>query len=235
MLGNQPKFELFPWFYFPLLNPSPANPITKNLNVVKGEFTSTIDIVGNDSIKKETLLTTSPYTKLAFAPVRISLGITRFEPQQEQFNKSYLPTAVLLEGKFNSVFRGRLTEKFTSEESVKFLETGKPARMIVISDGDIIKNHVRSDGQIIPLGVDKFTRQEYGNKDFVINAINYLCGEEDLMVSRSRTIKIRMLDKTKLETERLNYQIFNMAAPAVLVLLFALVFNFQRRKKYTGT
>jgi ABC-2 type transport system permease protein len=234
MLGNQPKYELFPWYYFPLLNPSPAHPITKNLNVVKGEFTSTIDLVGNDSVNKVVLLTTSPYTKLAFAPVRISLGITRFEPQREQFNKSYMPTAVLLEGVFNSVFRGRLTEKFASEESVKFLERSKPAKMIVISDGDIIRNDVRGDGQIIPLGVDKFTRQEYGNKDFIINAINYLCGEEELMVSRSRTIKIRMLDKTKLESERLSYQLFNMLAPIALVLLFAFAFNFHRRKKYTG-
>ncbi|MEQ9064300.1 MAG: gliding motility-associated ABC transporter substrate-binding protein GldG [Vicingaceae bacterium] len=233
MLGNQPRYELFPWYYFPLLNPSPGNSITKNLNVIKGEFTSTIDFVGNDSLKKQVLLHTSPYTKLAYSPVRISLGITRLEPQKEQYNKSNLPTAVLIEGKFNSVFRGRLTERFMSGKEIQFKETGKLAKMIVIADGDIIKNHVRNDGQVLPLGVDRYTGQEYGNKDFIINAINYLCGEEELMASRSRSIKIRLLDQTKVVSERTAYQLFNMVAPVALVLLFALAFNYYRKKKYT--
>ena len=232
MLGNQPRYELFPWYYFPLLNPSPAHPITKNLNVVKGEFTSTIDLVGEDSLEKMVLLTTSPYTKLAYSPVRISLGITRMEPQADQYNKSNLATAVLLEGKFKSVFRGRLTERFTTGKEVQFRESSVKAKMVVISDGDIIKNHVRNDGQVLPLGVDRYTRQEYGNKDFIINVINYLCGEEELMASRSRNIKIRLLDKTIVEAERTSYQVFNLLAPVLLVLAFAVGFNYYRRKKY---
>ena len=172
MLGDRPRYELFPWYYFPLLNPVSGHALVNNLNVVKGEFAGTIDFVGNDAIKKEVLLTTSAYTKLAFSPVRISLGITRIEPRQDQFTESNLPVAVLLEGKFTSNFKGRLTDKFTSESVIKFREESLPSKMIVVADADIIRNHVRNDGQPLPLGIDRYTGQEYGNKDFIVNAVN---------------------------------------------------------------
>lgn len=233
MLGDQPQYELFPWFYFPLLTPVPGQPLVNNLNVIKGEFVSTIDLVGEDSVKKEVLLTTSPYTKLAFSPIRISLGITRFEPKQEQFDKSNVPVAVSLEGNFKSNFTGRLTEKFYQKNVVKFKEVSRKTKMIFVADGDIIRNHVRRDGQIMPLGVDRFTGQEYGNKDFIVNAINYLCDEDELMVVRSRSLKIRMLDKTRIDKNRLHYQLFNMITPVLIVLLFGFGFNYFRKKKYT--
>lgn len=233
MMGDQPKYELFPWFYFPLLTPVPGHPMVNNLNVVKGEFVSTIDFVGEDSLKKEVLLTTSPYTKLAFSPVRISLGITKFEPQREQFNKSNLPVAVMVEGKFRSNFAGRLTKSFTSQSVVKYREMSKETKMIVVADGDVIRNHVRNDGKIIPLGIDRFTGQEYGNKDFIVNAVNYLCDEDELMVVRSRSLKIRLLDKTKVNESKLNFQILNMLGPIAIIVLFGLLFNYYRRKRYT--
>lgn len=234
MMGDQPKYELFPWFYFPLLTPVPGHPMVNNLNVIKGEFASTIDFVGDDSLKKEVLLTTSPYTKLAFSPVRISLGITKFEPQREQFNKSNLPVAVLMEGKFKSNFVGRLTKSFTSQSVVKYREVSNKTKMIVVADGDVIRNHVRNDGKIIPLGIDRFTGQEYGNKDFIVNAVNYLCDEDELMVVRSRSLKIRLLDKTKVNESKLNYQILNMLGPIALVVVFGFLFNVYRRKRYTS-
>ena len=234
MLGDQPRYELFPWFYFPLLTPVPGQPMVNNLNVVKSEFCSSIEFVGEDSLKKEVLLTTSPYAKLAYSPVRINLGITRVEPQREQFDKSHVPVAVLLEGKFKSNYAGRMTDKFLKESIFQFREKSLPTKMIVVADGDVIKNHVRNDGQILPLGVDRFTRQEYGNKDFIVNAINYLCDENELMVVRSRSLKIRMLDKTKVDEYRLNYQLLNMLGPALLVIIFGIGFNYYRRKKYAN-
>lgn len=233
MLGDQPRYELFPWYYFPLLSPAPGQPMVNNLNVVKGEFASTIDFVGEDSTKKEVLLTTSPYTKLAYSPVRISLGITRFEPKREQYNKSNLPVAVLLEGKFRSNYVGRLTDQFIQNSVTQFKERSVPTKMIVVADGDVIKNHVRTDGQILPLGIDRFTGQEYGNKDFIVNAINYLCDDDELMVVRSRSLKIRMLDRTRIDEDRLQFQIFNMVTPVLIVLIFGFAFNQYRRKKYT--
>jgi ABC-2 type transport system permease protein len=161
------------------------------------------------------------------------LGITRFEPQREQFNKSNLPVAVLLEGKFLSNFKNRLTKQFAKENVVQFREKSLNTKMIVVADGDIIRNHVRQDGQIFPLGVDRFTRQEYGNKDFIVNAINYLCDEKELMIVRSRSLKIRMLDKTKIDENKVNYQIFNMVVPVLIVIVFGFAFNYYRRKKYT--
>ena len=140
---------------------------------------------------------------------------------------------MLLDGQFNSVFRGRLTNRFKGNESINFRERSDSTKMIVVSDGDIIKNHVREDGQILPLGFDRFTRKEYGNKDFIVNAINYLCGEDQLMVVRSRSLKIRLLDQTRIKEEKLSIQVFNMAVPMVLVLVFGLMFNFYRKKKYS--
>ncbi len=229
MLGNQPRYELFPWYYFPLLNPVPGHPVVNNLNVVKGEFASTLDFVGNDSIKKEVVLTTSPYTKLVYSPVRINLGITRIEPEPEQFNRSNQAVAGILEGIFESNYKDRLPARFP--ESF-YMKESRPTKMAVVADGDIIRNHVRNDGQILPLGMDRFTRQEYGNKDFIVNLVNYLCEEDELMVVRSRTILIRLLDKTKIDEEKTYYQIFNMLTPVVLVILFGISFNFLRRKKY---
>lgn len=232
MMGDQPRYELFPWYYFPLLNPT-DHPISKNLNLVKGEFVSTIDLVGDDKIKKEVLLETSEMTKLLFSPVRISLGITKFEPKPEQFNKPYQTVAVLLEGSFESVFKDRLTENFTKNKEVAFKPDGVPTQMIVVSDGDVIRNHVRQDERILPLGVDRYTQTEYGNKDFIMNCINYLCNDNGLMEVRSRSLKLRLLNKPKIEKEQVKWQMINMVLPLLLVVLLGMAHQWRKKRKYT--
>jgi ABC-2 type transport system permease protein len=233
MVGDQPRYELFPWYYFPLLVPHSQHPIVNNLNAVKAEFISSIDTVGKTGLKKTVLLTTSKYTKLLRAPVRISLGITKYQPSEEQFDKANTPVAYLLEGEFNSVFKNRLTQQIQESADIKFKERSTNTKMLVVSDGDIIKNHVRSDNQILPLGVDRYTNQEYGNKDFVLNAINYLCDDQGLMSVRSRTLKIRLLDRAKVKTERLKWQLMNTLLPIALVLFFGLVHFYWRKRRYT--
>ena len=117
--GNQPQQSLFPWYYMPLIVPENVHPIVNNLNAIKFEFASTIDTIGNAGIKKTILLRTSKYTKVLNAPVRISLGIVQQEPKTEQFNKRFEPVAVLLEGKFESVFKNRITSAIASFERNK--------------------------------------------------------------------------------------------------------------------
>ena len=233
MIGDQPRYELFPWYYFPLLVPSTSHPVVNNLNAIKGEFVSSLDTVGKEGIRKTILLTTSKYTKLLRAPVRISLGITRFPPKEEQFNEAYTPVACLLEGKFNSVFTNRVPPQITNSSEIKFRESGLETKMIVVADGDVIKNHVRSDKRILPLGFDRYTNQEYGNKDFMMNAINYLCDDTGLMSVRSRTLKIRLLDRARLQQEATKWKLINLLVPVLLVVLMGAVHVLVKRRWYT--
>jgi len=233
MVGGQPKYELFPWYYFPLLVPRSNHPIVNHLNAIKTAFVSSIDTVGKDDVKKTPLLTTSKYTKLLKTPVRISLGITKFQPDESQYNKSFTPVAYLLEGVFSSVFKNRITDKIVKSNVIKFKEESMPTKMIVMADGDMIKNFVRSDGRIMPLGMDRYTRQEFGNKDLIMNAVNFLCDDAGLMNVRSRTLKIRLLDRAKVRNERTKWQMINTVIPVLLVLIFGLFHYFLRRRMYT--
>jgi len=233
MVSGQPRYELFPWYYFPLLVPNSNHPVVNNLNAIKGEFMSSLDTVNKPEIRKTPLLTTSKYTKLLRAPVRISLGITKFPPQESQYNKSFTPVAYLLEGTFNSVFKNRITQQIVQSDEIKYREKGVPTKMIVAADGDLIKNRVRSDMRIMPLGLDQYTGQEYGNKDFIMNAVNFLCDDEGLMNVRSRTLKIRLLDRAKLQKEQTKWQLINTVVPVLLVIIFGLIHHFIRKRRYT--
>jgi len=231
--GNQPQYKFFNWYFFPLLN-STQHPISKNLNLTKGEFTSTIDTVGSSEIKKTILLTTSAKTKTVNTPTRISLGILRFDPNPAQFNEPNQSVAVLLEGKFESVFNGRIPDNIENSKEIKFKPKSDDNKMIVISDGDIIKNFVnRETKQIMPLGYDRYTREFYGNKDFIMNCINYLCEDSGMMTARNRSFKIRLLDKVKVKAEKTKWQFINTIIPLLLLVAFGFIWNFIRKKKFT--
>lgn len=231
--GNQPQYKFFNWYFFPLLNPT-NHPISKNLNLTKGEFTSTIDTVGSSEIKKTVLLTSSAKTKTVNTPTRISLSILRFDPNPAQFNEANQTTAVLLEGKFESVFSGRIPENIENSKEIKFKPKSEDNKMIIISDGDIIKNFVNKETkQIMPLGYDRYTRELYGNKDFIMNCINYLCEDSGMMTARSRSFKIRLLDKVKVKAEKTKWQFINTIVPLLLLVGFGAIWNLIRKKKFT--
>jgi ABC-2 type transport system permease protein len=232
-IGNQPKQQLFPWFYFPLLMPQSNHPIVKNLNAVKIEFTGTIDTVGGAHIKKTPLLHTSKYSRVLNAPVRVSVNSLREEPNMSSFNKPFQPVAYLLEGKFESVFTNRLPPMLQESEDINFLETGNPTKMIVVSGGSVIRSHVqRSTGRVYPLGYDRFTGQSYGNKNFILNAVNYLCDDSGIIEARSKEVKLRLLDVEKLKTDRFFMQVFNTSAPVLFILLSGLILFRIRKRKY---
>ncbi len=239
-LANEPpRFQMFPWVYSPLVIPSPNHTISKNLNLVKGEFTSTIDTVGhNPNVKKTILLTTSKYTRILNVPVQVSLSIASMEPDLRLFAYSYVPVGVLLEGKFESAFKNRLTPESQKDMSEKlgFKTESKPTKMIVISDGDMIKNQIsRVRGKIVPfpLGYDRYTRQTYGNKEFFLNAINYLLDDVGLLDIRARDIKLRLLDKEFISKNLIYIQLFNVVLPILLLAIFGIVYSITVKKKYT--
>ncbi len=232
--GNQPQQSLFPWYYMPLIVPENVHPIVNNLNAIKFEFASTIDTIGNAGIKKTILLRTSKYTKLLNAPVRISLGIVQQEPQQEQFNKHFEAVAVLLEGKFESVFKNRIAPAIANSNEIKFKAESSPTKMIVVSDGDVIKNGVaKSSGKVYPLGFDKYTNQMYGNTNFILNSMNYLTDNSGLISIRSRELTLRLLDKEVLKNQKTRWQIINTVVPVLLLLIFGLIQYILRKRKYT--
>ncbi len=239
-LANEPPhFQLFPWPYSPLVIPSPNNTISRNLNLVKGEFTSTIDTVGhNANVKKTILLTTSKYTRIVNVPVQVSLAIATEEPDIRLYAYSYLPVGVLLEGKFVSAFKNRLTPESKKDLSGKlgYKEESVPTKMIVISDGDMIKNQVRKirgKYEAFPLGYDRYTQKTYGNKEFFLNAINYLLDDDGLLSVRARNIELRLLDKEYIKQHGTLLQIINVALPVIILIIFGIIYSIILKKKYT--
>ncbi|MCX6257393.1 MAG: gliding motility-associated ABC transporter substrate-binding protein GldG [Bacteroidia bacterium] len=236
LAGSQPKFSPAPWYYFPLINPSPTHAITRNLNIIKTEFVSTIDTVGDlPSVKKTILLSTSQYTRLVNAPVRISLSQINEEPSEAQYNKSHQPVAVLLEGKFESVFQNRLAPEITESKEINYLPESIPTAMVVVGDGDIIFNISRKNGSKTyhyPAGYDRYSGQMFGNHDFLINVMNYLLDDAGLMNLRTRELKLRLLDKTRTRDEKMLWQMINTLLPVAFIVLFGLLVMFFRKRKF---
>ncbi|MBV2245613.1 MAG: gliding motility-associated ABC transporter substrate-binding protein GldG [Lentimicrobium sp.] len=234
-IGNQPQYSFYPWLYFPVLSSTSNHPVVNNLNAVRTEFISSIDTVGNPSIRKTVLLKTSEYTRIAMTPVMIDLEILRNEPDPKQFNQPRQTVAVLLEGEFESLYTNRIPSEISQAPEMGFTAKSPENRMIVISDGDMIKNQIQfSAGTYtpFPLGYDRFTGQTFGNKELMLNAVNYLCDDAGLMAVRSREVKLRPLDRTRVSKNLLFWQILNTAGPVLLVILFGLIQFFLRKRRY---
>jgi ABC-2 type transport system permease protein len=236
-VGNQPRFQPKRWPYFVLSFPDSKHPVINNLNASRFEFVSTVDTVDAPGIKKTILLKTSKRSRDVNTPARISLNILREEPDPRQYPKSGLPIAVLLEGKFTSVFSNRLVASLLSSNEIGYLEKAeKPGAMIVVGDGDVIKNGVnRSTGQIIPMGFDRYTGELFGNRDFILNCVNYLCDDTGLIAVRSRDVQLRLLDVTKIKASRTLIQMQNVVFPIALILLAGAIIILLRRKHFSKT
>lgn len=229
------RYQPLPWFYSPLLMPNSSHAITRHLSNVKSEFVSSIDLVGNDeNISKSVLLSSSPQSKLMPVPIQIDLAQSAENFKLEEFNAGQQTIGVLLEGRFSSVFANRIAPRgLTASETLK---TSEPTKMIVIADGSVIENELRGYGeetQVVPLGYDYATNQVlFGNKAFLLNAINYLTDDEGWYTLRERTIKLRLLDQKEME-RRQYYRIINIVVPLVLLLLLSLLLVFVRKRRYT--
>lgn len=223
---SQQQIVPLPWIYNPLLIPSSGSPITRNLNKVQGRFVNYIDTVGdNQNVRKTILLTSSNLSRVVRPPLMISLREIDSPPEPGQFNKSFLPVAVLLEGKFQSAFRNRMINDLVDDKSFRIREESKQTKMIVVADGDIILNGVSQD---------RLTQGTFGNRDFIVNCLNYLVDNTGIMELRSRELKLRLLDKTLIRQDRIMIQIINTGLPVVLVILAGILYNYFRKKRYSG-
>ena len=229
-MAGQAQYKMIPWYYFPLITPKSSHPVVRNLNVVKTEFVSSIDTVGTRSgLRKTVLLSTSPTTKTVNTPAIISLETLRKRANMMEFNRSNLPVAVLVEGVFPSLFTGYDNR---NAAQVGFLEKSRPTKMIFVSDGDLIKNQINEKHYPLPLGYDRYTDKAYGNLNFLLNAVNYLCDDEDILQVRSKDFKMRLLDGNRVLREKTFWQVLNVAVPLAMVLLLGLVLLLVRRFRY---
>jgi len=227
--NNKPQQSYFSWPYSALLVSDSKHAISKGLDGIKCEFVSSIDTVKNN-IRKTILLHSSKESRLSPAPSKISLGILENPPTTNSYNKEFLLIAILLEGEFESVFKDKLVQK---NQQIQFVEKSVNTKMIVISDGDMIANDLSNSGGIYPLGYDKNIKFTFpGNKHFLINAVQYLCGDNSLSHLKVKELSLRMLDKKKVQKNKFIIQLINIALPILLLLLFALFSVRYKKRKY---
>jgi ABC-2 type transport system permease protein len=233
-MGSQPQMDFFPWFYFPVVTPFSQHPIVRNLNTIKTQFVSSIDTLKLANIKKTILLKTSHYSRIVAVPSVVSLAIIGREPDERLYPGPPKTIAVLLEGEFTSNFKNRMPPSIAHAKEIGFRELSEPTRMIVISDGDIIRNQFHiPNGYPLPLGYDQFTRETFGNKAFILNAMNYLTDGPGLISIRSRELKLRLLDKTKINKQRVRWQVFNLLVPVLIIIILGSILIWIRKRKYT--
>jgi gliding-associated putative ABC transporter substrate-binding component GldG len=228
-----PKFSPMPWTYYPLLWPSPKNPISRNLNIVKTEFPSTIDTLSGAKVSKQILLTTSPHSHIKSAPFYVGLEQVTDDIDTKLYSQGQLPVAVLLQGEFSSIFQHRVLSRLNNGRPFEFAAQGVHAAQVVVADGDVIRNDVMANGSVLPLGYDRYTGQVlYGNKEFVRNVVSYLLDDHALMSLREKVVTIRLLDRARMVQERRAWIIFNTVTPLAGLLLGGLGFIFWRKRRY---
>ncbi len=227
--GSATQYTQYPWFYAPMVYPTLDNPIVANLDGIKFDFAGPIEPLGND-ISKTVLLQSSQYSKLIGTPAQVSLDIVSLRPDVKEFaGKGSFPVAVLLEGPFHSMYENRVLPF----KDATFKNSGKANKMIVISDGDVIKNQLDKNLQPLELGYDKWTNNLYANKEFMMNCVNYLLDDNGLINIRSKEVDLPILDKEKVVTDYTYSQVVTVAVPIVILLLFGAAFTFLRRRKYS--
>nr|WP_027303167.1 gliding motility-associated ABC transporter substrate-binding protein GldG [Rudanella lutea] len=242
-VGDKPNIQLVPWRFYPVINNfgrgtgAGSHPIVRNLDVVWTRFVSSMDTVravgaGNSSIRKTPLLLTSPYTQIRQAPVVVGYNEARQQPDPRTYNGGVRMVGCLLEGRFRSLFANQILPTDPRARGFRAEATAE-SRVVVCSDGDLVVNDVNYQNQTpYPLGFDRFTRQTFANKDFALNAIDYLADPEGVIEARNRQVTLRPLDKVRLQNERTGWQLLNLIGPVALVGLIGVVWQWNRKRKY---
>lgn len=227
--GSATQYQQFNWKFAPQVYPKSTHPIVKNLGGIKFDFANPIDTLKN-GIKKTILLQSSPYSKKTGTPTEINLNIVAEETTPTDYlNKGNIPLSVLLEGPFHSMFENRVLP-FAQET---FKATGKDNKMIVIADGDLIKNQLDKNFQPVELGYDQRSGNLYDNKDFLINCVNYLLDDNGLINIRSKDLDLPLLDKEKVYENYTRTQILTIGLPILILAVFGAIFTFFRKRKYS--
>ncbi|WP_129749664.1 gliding motility-associated ABC transporter substrate-binding protein GldG [Flavobacterium beibuense] len=227
--GSQTEYQDFLWKLSPFVYPDSENPIVKNMSGIRFEFANSIDTLKND-IKKTVLLHSSPYSKRLGMPTQISLSMVNEKTNPSDYEgQGDIPVSVLLEGKFHSAYENRVLPF----KDPSFKPVGGENKMIIISDGDIIKNQLDKSYQPLELGYDKWTNSLYDNKPFLMNCVNYLLDDNGLINIRSKDVDLPLLDKEKVYEQYTTAQFITVGLPIIILLVFGLLFTFIRKRKYS--
>ncbi len=238
MAGGKPQTMLFPWNYHLSIASKNNHVINRNIDRVNMFFPSSIDTLSTKDVKKTILLSSSSYSRTQFNPVRLNFEILKYQPDPAKFNDGNKPTAVLLEGRFESYFKNRVPEAFKQtldQLKVPYRDKSIPTKQIVISDVDFMQNLINmrtSDTEEI--GFNKWELKFYkGNRDFILNCIEYMLDEKGILSSRSKELKLRLLDQVKAKKERKFWQLLNIVLPLIFIGLVGLIYSYRRKRKYS--
>ncbi len=235
--GGKPQFQLMPWPYYPLLDGNPSSPISKNLDPVFSRFANSIDTVSAPGIRKSILLQSSPNARTISTPAMITLESIKTAEDPKSYDRQNVPVAVLLEGKFSSLYANRIlpatADSLDSIYHQPFLKSGqKEARVIVCADADVVMNELREGGPLA-LGYSKDINYTFANRDFLENCLDYCVSPSGILEARSKDYTLRMLDPEKTEENKTFWQFVNIAGPLLVILLCGVIFQFIRKRKYS--
>ncbi len=236
------QFDLLPWNYFPVLESKSNHAINKNIGFVSGRFVNSLDTVEAEGIQKTILLSSSANARRIATPALISGSENVAAAEDEKFKTPNIPVAVLLEGKFTSLYANRSTQAMRDSIAAyggQFLpQSNANNKIIVVADGDMLLNAVVKGNEPIPMGMNPYTfstqRQfPFANREFVQSCLDYLINENDLSEAKGKDYVIRLLNTKKVTEQKNFWQLINIVLPVLIVILFAVVFQWIRRRKYS--
>jgi ABC-2 type transport system permease protein len=237
--GGQPQIQLVSWPYFPLLTPYNGHQISKNLDNVLSIFPNSVDTIKTPGVTKTILLSTSANARSLSTPAIVSFNTLKREADMKSFNQKNIPIAVLLEGKFTSLYTNRISKALADTLAGMYRQpflssSASVNKMVVVSDADIVMNVVAQnrDPRKTPMGWNQFTERTYANKDFFLNCVEYLVNPSGILEARSKDLTLRLLDPKKVEENKTTWQFINIGIPVILILIFGFIYQAIRRKKY---
>jgi gliding-associated putative ABC transporter substrate-binding component GldG len=239
---SNPQFEFLHWNYYPLFEARNNHIINKNLGLVAGHFVNSIDTVGGKEIKKTILLQSSANSRTIGTPAVISPNENRNAPEDALFKQHDIPAAVLVEGRFNSLYKSRIAQSQidTLAKYGGFLRrTQEENKMIVVADGDVVLNDVSPKAGPLPMGMNIFTvgsqyEYQFANRDFLLNCLEYLTSKGNILTTRNKEIVLRLLDAKKVQSEKVKWQLINIAVPVLIIILFGYIYQQIRRRKFAA-
>lgn len=235
--GDKPQVEMIPWPYFPILSSYSGHPIAKNLDHVLSMFPNSIDTVGSGDIKKTVLLASSGTSRSLTTPAIVSLNSAKTKEDLRTFTKKNIPIAMLLEGKFPSLYSNRLPKSKAdslARYGTPFLNSSADNKMIVVSDADLVVNVFTEKEGPLQMGENQFSRYKYANREFFINCVEYLTNPSGILEARAKDFSLRLLDPKKVEQDKTLWQVVNIIVPIAIIMIFGFIYQFLRKRKYRG-
>lgn len=231
--NGRPRIQRYRWPFFPILVTRNSNVINKYIAPIRTEYISTVDTVGgNPKVDKQIILETSRFSRIKAVPIHLRLQDAMIPIKENEFKGTPKSVAVLLTGSFESAFTNRPVANYTNNVE-NFRKTSIPTKMCIVGSGSIIRNELSAKGEIIPLGFDRHSKKLFkGNKEFLLNAVNYLCDDRGMMEIRNREIKLRLMDKARVIEERTAWQLINVLVPIVLVIVLGVIWVQIRRRRF---